>query len=99
MASSDEEDYVFVALLLLSKAKKKKRFGVHPINRQRENRGVMARLYPQLVDDEEKFFNYARMSRTSFEELIGILHDSLRLQETNFRKPIPPRERLLLTLR
>lgn len=102
MAScSTEDEGIAVALLLLSseREKRKRRFHVHAINKERESRGVMEKLYPQLCDDEDKFFNYTRMSRGTFEDLLTILEGSIRKQNTNYRNSIAPRERLLLTLR
>ncbi|GFS00359.1 hypothetical protein ElyMa_006397300 [Elysia marginata] len=99
MASDD--DGVVLALMLLSSARKKKkrRFAIHPINKERDQRGVITKLYPQLLDDEDKFRNYVRMTRGTFEQLLGLLGDNLRRADTNFRKAIPPRTRLLLALR
>ncbi|XP_005108687.1 protein ALP1-like [Aplysia californica] len=98
-SSSDEDIGIALALYVLSSEKRKRRFRAHPINQERERRGVMAKLYPQLCDDEDKFYNYARMSRASFEELLIAVQDDIRKQDTNFQQAISPRERLLLTLR
>ena len=69
MASSTDEDVgIAVAFYLLSESgekKRKLRFPSHPINKERGSRVVMAKLFPQLCDDQDKFYNYTRMSLPS----------------------------------
>ena len=96
-----DDDETIIVLLLLKKLsqKKRRRSWIHPINAKRHLRGILCRLYPQLCDDDGKFFNYMRMSRSSFEELLNSVGPKIYRQDTNFRKAITARERLLVTLR
>lgn len=50
-------------------------------------------------NDLEWYYNYTRMMPESFNELLNLVEPIIRKQETNFRKPIPPTIRLLITLR
>ena len=65
----------------------------------RENESAYMLLYPILLEDPEKFFNYLRMSIASFTELLELIEDDITHKDTNLRKAISPTERLLITLR
>jgi hypothetical protein len=56
-------------------------------------------MYPLLGQDPVRFFNYFRMSQSSFDELLTEIKDSITLQNTNMRSAIPSEEVLVLTLR
>lgn len=88
-----------VYLQYLRIMKQPRRFGVHPINRARTEFGEFHHLYPQLRQDPDKFFSYLRMSIESFDLLLSKVQFQLTKQVTNFRRPIPPAERLIVTLR
>jgi len=51
---------------------------VHPINQRREEVGIFHTIFEGLRDDENKFFNYFRMSVASFDELHERLKDVMR---------------------
>ncbi|PIO23178.1 hypothetical protein AB205_0203050, partial [Aquarana catesbeiana] len=76
-----------------------RRYWVHPIVQNREERGQFRILYNDLRQHEEKFFNYSRMSVNSFDELLRLLGTRLENQNTTFRNSVEPAERLLVTLR
>jgi len=71
---------------------------VHPINEQRALKGAFVTLYSKLREDDQKFFNYFRMSARSFDELVGKISDHLKVQDL-YRVPISPTERVAVTLR
>nr|CAH7733758.1 unnamed protein product [Callosobruchus chinensis] len=50
----------------------------HPINERRNEVGTFYQLLEQLRQDDTKFFNYFRMSITSFDELHGRIKDSIQ---------------------
>lgn len=75
-----------------------RRYHVHPIVAQRAFQGEFSTIYSLLREDEEKFFNYFRMSIKSFDELSAKLQDNLKHQNL-FRAPVSPVERLAVTLR
>lgn len=74
-------------------------FWVLPINARREEVGLFYTLFNDLQNDGNKFFNYFRMSRASFDELHGKLKDKLQRENTLFRNCIQPVEMLSITLR
>jgi hypothetical protein len=71
---------------------------VNPIFYEREKCGEFHTLFPMLLEQARKFFEYFRMGSEMF---WYILHN-IRLyigKQSNFRKCISPEERLAVTLR
>lgn len=54
---------------------------------------------PKLREDPKRFYLYFRMTLECFDEVLDWIHDEIIKMPTNFRVPIPPQERLALTLR
>jgi len=96
-----DEAEVLAVWYLARKANKKcnRKLWVHPINQGRGEKGAYTLLYKELMDDCTKFFNYFRMTPSSFEELLEKVRSSIQMQDTHLRKSISPQERLCLTLR
>lgn len=92
-----------VALWLLHRRMKrrqiKRKYWIHPIINKREQLGTFYTLYNELRHDENKFFNFFRMSTASFDELHNKLQDFIKHENTKMRNCIPSEERLALTLR
>lgn len=59
--------------------------------------GEYFHLFPDLLNDEKKFFKYFRMSADKFFELVELL--LLEKKDTNYRKSVSPAERLAVTLK
>ncbi|CAG9840683.1 unnamed protein product [Diabrotica balteata] len=93
-------EIIIAALYCISKRKKKlrRRLYVHPLIEQRAVAGEFVTLYGTLRADETKFFNYFRMSTSTFDELLAKTGDKL-IHASVRRMPIPPIERLMVTLR
>jgi hypothetical protein len=72
---------------------------VHPINQRREEVGLFHTLFEELRADENKFFNYFRMSASSFDELSALLKNSIQRQNTKMRNCIPPVQMLVIAIR
>ncbi|XP_055910749.1 uncharacterized protein LOC129945114 [Eupeodes corollae] len=72
-----------------------RRFGVHPINRERENYGEFHHLYLNLRRFPDRFWQYCRMSVPSFDLLL----EKVRPKLTRQKKAISPEQRLVLCLR
>lgn len=87
-----------VYLIYKRRRRQIKRLWVHPILEARCFESAFVNLNHQLRDDPRKFFNYFRMSITSFNELLARLENRIKHQDM-FRAAIPPIERLALTLR
>ncbi|CAH1983683.1 unnamed protein product [Acanthoscelides obtectus] len=77
---------------------RRRRLHVHPLIEQRAVTGEFVTLYVTLRADATKFFNYFRMSTRTFDELLAKTEDKL-VHSTLRRVPIPPIERLMVTLR
>jgi len=77
-------------ILLLAIARRrqqhKHRLWVRDIYRDRETFGEYHHLYPQLREDEDKFFEYFRMSIATFDLLLSKI--SHRLQKRSIRQAI-----------
>ena len=85
--------YVYLMNRVLKK-KRQRKWWTHPINSSRLLQGAFYTLYSDLKADEEKFFNYFRMSAPTFEELVNKLKDGIIRQDTVMRSSIPPEEHL-----
>lgn len=81
------------------KKKQKRKYWVHPILTERENYGAFHVLFEKLREDDEKFFNYFRMRKETFDKLLSNLYNKLKHQDTKMRNCISPAERLAVTLR
>jgi hypothetical protein len=95
-----DETEVLAVWYLARKAKKcNRKLWVHPINQGCGEKDAYTLLYKELMDDSTKFFNYFRMTPSSFEELLEKVQSPIQMQDTPLRKIISPQERLCLTLR
>lgn len=77
----------------------KRKYWIHPIVSQRHNLGAYRTLMGQLRSDDVKFFNYFRMSQSSFDELLRRVEGDFKRQDTVMRKSITPEEKLVICLR
>lgn len=98
MDSSDEDDEDMLDVLYLANLQKQRRFWVHPLWLKKGKTGTFdvmreLNLYP------ERFQNFYRMSRECFFEVMALIKDDITKKSTNFREPVCPEERLLITLR
>lgn len=65
----------------------------------RKDKGLYYTLFDELCTDENKFFNYFRMSKSSFDELLSYIRQDLTGIDTKLRRSIPAEEKLVVTLR
>ncbi|XP_069613169.1 tyrosine--tRNA ligase, cytoplasmic isoform X1 [Ranitomeya imitator] len=77
----------------------RRRFWLHPIVEVRESRGAYHCLFGELNENQDKYFEYTRMSKDSFRYLLRLVEGTISRQDTQLRKSISPEERLLVTLR
>ncbi|KAH7720918.1 nuclease HARBI1-like protein [Aphelenchoides avenae] len=84
-------------ILLRRRMLRRRRFGVHPINRKRPAPGEFHKLVPQLRDDPVRFKEYFRLKPEQFDLLLELLHN--RLVKRSQRAPLSPEERLAITPR
>lgn len=77
----------------------RKKKWVHEINLERRQYGEYHTLMPQLRQDEKRFYIYFRMTSETFDELLDLIKDDIKKQDTNYRESISPEERLSIALR
>jgi len=66
----------------------------------RETEGAFKVLFPHLLNDPKKFFNYFRMSvNTFYELLLAVIKSSITKQDTMVRSSITAEGKLAVTLR
>lgn len=98
-----DDEFVFLASALycrtIKKRKRKQRLWIHPIISERENKGFFYTLYNEINQDPEIFFNFSRMSQTSFQELLAIVKEPISRRNTVMRKSIPAEEKLKMSLK
>ncbi|CAK1592280.1 unnamed protein product [Parnassius mnemosyne] len=99
----DVEELAIVAALLIIKRKtnkkKSKEYWVHPLLEERRSKGMFKIFYEDVRKYPRKFFNYARMSVSSFDVLLCLLKPHITGIDTNMRPCISPEEKLFITLR
>ncbi|CAH1979246.1 unnamed protein product [Acanthoscelides obtectus] len=78
---------------------KSRRYGIHPINKRRKKFGEFHHLYVELREYPEKFFEYLRMSISTYDFLLSKVNRRFTKIMTNYRSPISAEERLVVTLR
>lgn len=82
------------------KRRKARRWSVHPINCSRYVDGAFRNLYGMLREDEDKFFNYTRLSTRSFDELVALFQETIKTKEDIVQGlSFSPQEMLFVTLR
>jgi hypothetical protein len=79
--------------------RKRKRVWVHNICKKRMDCGEYHALFPDLIEDDVKFFQYFRMTLEKFTVLLRLLQPDLSRENTSFREAVGPKERLSVCLR
>lgn len=103
----DEPEIVCVgALHLLSclhdvmfSDERERRWSTHPLLANRLTTGQFHIMFSDHRKYPDKFFQYYRMSVSSFDELLFLICDKLTKQNTNMKRSIEVAERLVITLR
>lgn len=72
-------------------------FWVHPLNVNREKSQRFSLFFENLRKYPDKFFDYYRMSITSFDELLEYIREYITKKNTSFRNAISAEERLTVT--
>nr|CAI5840130.1 unnamed protein product [Callosobruchus analis] len=76
-----------------------RRYWVHEINQKRSMCGEYHTLYPDLLQDNERFHMYFRVTKTQFEEIHEFIQSDIHKKDTTFRRAISTKERLAICLR
>ena len=72
---------------------------VHPLNEEHNRKGEFYTHYRDHRLFDDRFFELYRMTVAKFDELLHKVGPIIVKQETNFRRPLSPEERLALTIR
>lgn len=93
--------YLLYLLYLRRKYRNKvaRRHWVHPILEVRYVEGSFYTLFEKLRNHETKFFNYFRMSTSTFDYLVQRLTNIIKRQDTTMRACVPPKEMMAVTIR
>lgn len=86
-----------LALYLLRKRQRRRKWWVHPIFLDRKTVGAYYILFPMLLKYPARFFNYFRMELQDFQKILSFIQPLI--QKCSGREPISPTERLMITLR
>ncbi|XP_046864372.1 protein ALP1-like [Xenia sp. Carnegie-2017] len=102
--SSEDEEILLLLLLLRQRRRrlraKKRKIWTKKWILRRESQGAFTNLIREInVEDPEKFRQYHRVERRSFEEILGIVSPHIEKKDTQLRASIKPSERLSVTLR
>lgn len=88
-----------VIALVNAPKKKRRRYWMKPWM-TRKHKNVYNNLVKEMcLEDEQGFYDYHRMSRENFAELLNVVSPFIQKQDTKMRKAISPAQRLSITLR
>jgi hypothetical protein len=90
------------ALFLLYRRRKRRRNGLHWVQKLNLKKGRIRRFYTlfcKLREDANRFFNYFRMSVSSFDEIHRRLKESLQRRNSKMKNCIQPVEMLAVAIR
>jgi len=91
---------LLVLLYLRRKYKKcERQYWIQPILAVRYLEGSFYTLFEKLKSHDSKFFNYFRMSLSTFEFLVMRLSDRIKGQDNAIRACVLPKEMLAVTIR
>lgn len=103
LTSSDDSDSdSFLVKMWILTRRRKRRYGVHPLNQERPCYGYFHQYYQRLKNYPERFFKYLRMSQPTFKYILNLIEPEIVKQlkiRPNIVNAISVEERLVLTLR
>jgi len=70
-----------------------------PDNIKRPDFEIFSNLYPDLLEDEDKFHGFFIMNIEKFYRLSQLVGEEIQKQNTNYRRAITPEERLAIFFR
>ncbi|XP_033113428.1 protein ANTAGONIST OF LIKE HETEROCHROMATIN PROTEIN 1-like [Anneissia japonica] len=100
-SSDDSDEDIVLAVIISNKSKKRKRKEwVNEVCCERKEFGQFETLVKRnLSTDEDKFFNYFRMTPHQYGTVLSLVKDDIKKCDTRLRKTIPAEERLSICLR
>ena len=103
--TEDEDEEILLFLLLLRRRRRRLRAANRHIWTKRwilrrEAKGTYWNLIRELnVEDPEKFKQYHRLDRNSFQQILAMVSPLITKKDTKLRSSLKPCERLSVTLR
>lgn len=99
-----EENLIMVAITLdeennLIKKRRKRNYWIHNMLKYRNTEGEYITLFKELMDDDTKFFEYFRMPKYKFFELLSSIEALVTKKDTRFRESIKAKQKLCVCLR
>ena len=85
-------------LLLINQRLPIREIWVHPLNRERFDKGEFYILYPDLRHNADRFYETFRMSVQQFDYLLQMVSPRLERKVTPFRDTITPEQQLVITI-
>src|SRR4051812_29102992 len=76
------------------RVRRKRRYWIHPIIKQRNDQGDYNHLVRELNEDSELFQRYFRLSHDQFNHVLSVIGPAIRLQNTTWRNAIEPKQQL-----
>lgn len=88
-----------VLLVIRHRRLRQRKWWIHPLLTNRKSEGMFFTLHHKLRKYPDKFFEYYRMSETSFDYLLSVVSGSIKKKNTQLRECIGVEEKLSVTLR
>ena len=104
-SSSSEDEEILLSILLLRRRRRRLRAAnrkkwVRSWISRRQTHGAFANIVQELnSEDTEKFRQFHRLDRNSFEEILAMVCPLIEKKDTLLRSSVKPTERLSVTLR
>ncbi len=104
-SSSSEDEEILLLILLLRRRKRRSRAAnrktwIKSWVSRRQTQGAFANIVRELdCEDPEKFRQFHRLDRASFEEVLTLVRPIIEKEDTQLRCSLKPVERLSVTLR
>lgn len=101
MFSDDDEDDLDMLNLVINVAnmQRERRYWIHPLWLDKGKSSGAFNVMRELNMYPERFQSFYRMSIDCFYRILTLVRDDLTKKNTNWREPVSPEERLLITLR
>ena len=71
---------------------------VHPLLGDYYTKGEFAHVYKEYRSDPDRFFKLYRMYPNQFDYLLSLVEKDLEKKTTNYREPLTPEFRLVVTI-
>ncbi|KAJ8728512.1 hypothetical protein PYW07_006208 [Mythimna separata] len=97
-SSSDEDEDALALLQIINLQQRPRRYWIHPVWRNAEEHRYY-KIMETLYEYPDRFRTVYKMSLECYHIVLSKVREGLRKQVANWRKPISPEERLLITLR